>query len=234
MGRRSVWSQSPHFLLLDQLVGLEFGAFLTAAPLLSLGGEGLGRPVLVLPPFGASDWSTAPLRAVLRQKGYATYGWRLGGNMGPHPHIVAGIERRLLEVYDRHQTAVTVIGWSLGGIFARKLARSHRRAVRQVITLGSPYRFGRGVARAPLPVPATSIYTRSDGIVNWRACIEAVGPSSENIEVRGSHSGLGFNVAAVVAIADRLAQDTGSWAPFRPPAALVCLFPTPASHAKLR
>ena len=125
MGRQSFGSPSPLFLVFDQLVTLEFGAFLAAAPALSFGSEGDGRPVLVLPPFGASDWSTAPLRAVLRQRGYATYGWKLGGNIGPHPHIVAGMERRLGEVHRRHQTAVTVIGWSLGGVYARELARIH-------------------------------------------------------------------------------------------------------------
>jgi pimeloyl-ACP methyl ester carboxylesterase len=255
MDRQSFRSPSPIFLLFDQLVALEFGAFLAAAPLLSLGGEGNGRPVLVLPPFGASDWSTSPLRAVLRQKGYATYGWKLGGNIGPHPHIVAGMDRRLRELGDRHQTTVSVIGWSLGGVYARELARIHPQAVRQVITLGSPYHFRPGDrsnasalydaiapridaflpqfepedSRLPFPVPATSIYTRTDGMVDWQACIDAVGSTSENIEVRGSHSGLGFNVAAVLAIADRLAQADGSWAPFRPTPALRCLFPNAAS-----
>src|SRR5579859_7756179 len=137
MGRQSFRSPSPFFLLFDQLVTLEFGAFLAAAPALSLGGEGHGRPVLVLPPFGASDWSTAPLRAVLSQRGFATYGWKLGGNIGPHPHIVAGMDRRLRDVQARHQARVSVIGWSLGGVYARELARIHPQAVRQVITLGS-------------------------------------------------------------------------------------------------
>jgi pimeloyl-ACP methyl ester carboxylesterase len=259
MGRQSFRSPSPFFLFLDQLVTLEFGAFLAVAPVLSLGGEGNGRPVLVLPPFGASDWSTAPLRAVLRQKGYATHGWKLGGNIGPHPHLVAGMNRRLRELYARHQTPVSVIGWSLGGVYGRELARIHPEAVRQVITLGSPYRFRPGErtkasalydtiaprldaflphfepedSRPPFPVPATSIYTRTDGVVNWHACIDTVGPTSENVEVRGSHSGLGFNIAAVVAIADRLAQADGSWAPFRPVPALRCLFPSPVSPTSL-
>jgi pimeloyl-ACP methyl ester carboxylesterase len=254
MGRQSFGCPPPFFLLLDQLVTLEFGAFLALAPVLSLGDEGKSRPVLVLPPFGASDWSTAPLRAILSQRGYATYGWKLGGNIGPRPHIVAGLDRRLREVQARHQTTVSVIGWSLGGVYARELARVHPQAVRQVITLGSPYHFRPGDrsqasalydaiaprlnaflphfepedSRPPFPVPATSIYTRTDGVVNWRACIDPVGPTSENVEVRGSHSGLGFNVAAVVAISDRLAQADGTWTPFRPAPAVRCLFPAPA------
>jgi pimeloyl-ACP methyl ester carboxylesterase len=254
MGHQSFGSPPPFLLLFDQLVTLEFGAFLTAAPVLSLGHVGDGRPVLVLPPFGASDWSTAPLRAILHQKGYATYGWKLGGNIGPHTHIVEGMDRRLREIHRRHQATVTVIGWSLGGVYARELARIHPHAVRQVITLGSPYHFRPGDrsnasalydaiapkidaflpqfepedSRPPLPVPATSIYTRTDGMVHWQACIEAVGPTSENIEVRGSHSGLGFNIAGVVAISDRLAQADGTWTPFESPPALRWLFPDPS------
>jgi pimeloyl-ACP methyl ester carboxylesterase len=248
-------SPSPFLLLFEQLVTLEFGAFVAVAPVLSLGNTGKGLPVLVLPPFGTSDWSTAPMRAVLRQKGYATYGWTLGSNIGPHPHTVEGMDRRLCELYERHHTGITLIGWSLGGVYARELARSHPQAVRQVITLGSPYHFRPGdrsnasalyeavapridaflpqtepeSARPPLPVPATSIYTRTDGMVAWHACVDRVGPMSENVEVRGSHSGLGFNVAALVAIADRLAQAEGIWEPFCPPPALRWLFPTPSA-----
>jgi pimeloyl-ACP methyl ester carboxylesterase len=243
MGRQSFASPPPFFLLFDQLVALEFGAFLTAAPVLSLGH------------VGASDWSTAPLRAILHQKGYATYGWKLGGNIGPHTHIVEGMDRRLREIHRRHQATVTVIGWSLGGVYARELARIHPHAVRQVITLGSPYHFRPGDrsnasalydaiapkidaflpqfepenSRPPLPVPATSIYTRTDGMVRWQACIEAVGPTSENIEVRGSHSGLGFNPAALYAVADRLAQPDGTWTPFRAPIGMRHLYPKAAT-----
>ena len=256
MDRPPLQSPSPFFLLFDQLVSLELGGLVALAPLLSLGKSGHGVPVLVLPPFVTSDWSTAPMRAVLRQKGYATYGWNLGSNIGPHPHIVEGMDRRLRALYKRHQTGITVIGWSLGGVYARELARIHPHAVRQVITLGSPYHFRPGdrssvsplydaiaprldtflpqtepeSSRPPLPVPATSIYTRTDGMVPWHACVDAVGPTSENVEVRGSHSGLGFNVAALVAISDRLAQAEGIWAPFCPPPALRCLFPTPAAR----
>jgi hypothetical protein len=78
---------------------------------------------------------------------------------------------------------------------------------------------------APLPVPCTSIYSRSDGVVAWRACRQAEGPQSENVEVRGAHVGLGFNPAALWVIADRLAQPLGTWAPFRPSGSVAALFP---------
>ena len=78
---------------------------------------------------------------------------------------------------------------------------------------------------APLPVPSTSIYSRSDGVVAWRACRQAEGPLSENVEVRGAHVGLGFNPAALWVIADRLGQPLGTWAPFRPSGPVSALFP---------
>jgi pimeloyl-ACP methyl ester carboxylesterase len=245
------WSR----LALEQLAVLECGVFLAAAPWLALTKRGDGHPVLVLPGFTGSDRSTVPLRAFLRGKGYFVHGWDLGPNVGPYRRIVNGVESRLVNIEERHSAQVSLIGWSLGGIYARELARSHPDAVRQVITLASPFRFrpgDRGFAsplydllaprydpfldravgeenRTPLPVPATSIYTRTDGIVRWHACIDSTGPNRENIEVRGTHSGLGVNVAALIAITDRLAQPEGEWTPFRPPAALRSLFPQPAS-----
>ena len=150
---------------------------------------------------------------------------------------------------------MSLLGWSLGGIFARELAAGNPDMVRTVITLASPFRFRSGDRshasalydrvgppvdawlgdlpaeehRPPLPVPATSIYTRADGVVRWHTCIDTVGPMCENIEVFGTHSGLGYNIAAVVAIADRLACAEGEWQPFRPPPGVSCLFPRPAS-----
>ena len=231
-------------MLLEQRVLFEYGAFLGLGPLLRLLPKGDGHPVLVLPGFTGSDRSTAPLRRVLRSKGYWVHGWNLGANVGPHRRIVRGIQRRIEELHDRHKTKVSLVGWSLGGIYARELARDHTEAVRQVITLGSPFRLrdgdrssasrwydmvaprqdpfpGRELGeenRPPLSVPSTAIYTRTDGIVRWHACIETDGPQRESIEVRGTHSGLGFNLAAIVAMTDRLAQPEGTWAPFRPPA----------------
>jgi pimeloyl-ACP methyl ester carboxylesterase len=244
--------------MLEAFAAIEYGLFVTAAPLLTLGKEGDGHPVLVLPGFGASDRSTAPLRQFLRQKGYAVHGWQLGSNIGPHPHIVDRMERRLLALHRLHDRSVTLIGWSLGGIYARELARAHPGIVRAVIVLGSPFRFrngdrshasvlydslappddpfpGRRIPerdRPPLPVPATSIYTRTDGIVSWRACIDRPGPRTENIEVVSTHSGLGVNLAVLYAVADRLALPEGRWAPFRPPFVLRQWYPTPSSWAE--
>ena len=68
----------------------------------------------------------------------------------------------------------------------------------------------------PLPVPSTSIYSRSDGIVAWRSCLEVGAPLCENIEVRSSHCGMGHHPAVLLVIAERLAQPEGAWRPFDP------------------
>ena len=142
---------------------------------------------------------------------------------------------------------MSIVGWSLGGIFARRLALRAPRDVRQVITLGSPFAStGRdpddaghrayrrlaavhadrrihpsaGRAQRPLPVPSTAVFSRRDGVVDWRACIQEPGPRSENVEVRASHLGLGHHPAVLWLIADRLAQPRGEWRPFEPPAHL--------------
>jgi pimeloyl-ACP methyl ester carboxylesterase len=144
---------------------------------------------------------------------------------------------------------VTLVGWSRGGIMAREATRLTPEAVRMVITLGSPFaapaatnvlkqwRLITGESflapspdqlrrlALPLPVPSTSIYSRGDGVVAWQACLEVEGPTRENVEVRSSHIGLGFNAAALWIIADPLAQPLNTWKPFRTSAVTTTLFP---------
>jgi pimeloyl-ACP methyl ester carboxylesterase len=224
-------------LLLEMRALAELAAFYSMIPLLRLAPAGDGHPVLVLPGLAASDVSTRPLRAFLRDRGYRAHGWKLGRNLGPRPGVEAGMQARLAGLHERYGRKVSVIGWSLGGVYARELARRAPAQVRSVITLGSPfageprasnawqlYEFASGRSaddwphrarmKEPPPVPATAIYSRSDGIVAWRGCMEREGPASENIEVQGSHSGLGHNPAVLFAIADRLAQPEGQWQRF--------------------
>jgi pimeloyl-ACP methyl ester carboxylesterase len=230
---------------LAELVG--FGVSL---PLFRLMPPGDGHPVLVLPGFMADDWSTAALRSVLRSRGYRVYRWGLGRNLGPRAAVVDGLVGRLDAIHRDTGRSVSLVGWSLGGIYARALARGRPHAVRRVITLGSPFRMRPGdrsnasrlfdrinpgpglphpaaLEERPLPVPSTAIYTRTDGVARWHLCIEAEHPLAENIEVRGSHCGLGHNPAVILAIADRLAQPEGSFRRFRPPRAAAALYPPP-------
>jgi pimeloyl-ACP methyl ester carboxylesterase len=198
---------------------------------------GDGHPVLVLPGLLAGDLSTAPLRRFLRALCYDAQGWELGVNLGPSAALRAKLEARLAALRDRHQRRVSLVGWSLGGIYARELARAWPAQVRQVITLATPFRDIsathaarlvpirpngrplresqelRAALRQPLPVPTTSIYSRSDGIVAWRSCLEQEGPQAENVEVSASHTGMGFHPEALAVIAERLAQPEEGWRP---------------------
>ena len=251
----------PSFRLsaLESRTVAEFWAFLAATPALRLVGRGDRHPVLVLPGFMADDRSTVPLRWTLRNQGYWVHGWKLGANI-PTQIKLDGLRARLNEIYTRHGNPVSLVGWSLGGVLARELARETPEQVRQVITLGSPFRL-RGSDRSsltemvdrmnldmvdmltnqppeqdrpPLPVPSTAIYSRSDGVIRWHVCIDGPGPLRENIEVRSSHSGLGHNPAAVWAISDRLRRPIDNWRPFKAPIAARCLFPKPMDwHSRI-
>jgi pimeloyl-ACP methyl ester carboxylesterase len=223
-------------MLLESRAVLEFGAFAATAPALQLAPRGDGHPVLVLPGLAASDESTRPLRWFLRNRGYHTHGWRLGRNTGPSARIRSGLRDRVRAIADQHGRRISLVGWSLGGIYAREIARVAPDAVRQVITLGSPFRgrLRRDVgpeAAGTLRVPTTAVFTRTDGVVPWQLCVERPGPRRESVEVRGSHIGLGHNPAVLLVVADRLAQPEGTWAPFRPPAHLAGLYPQPSPSA---
>lgn len=223
--------------LLEARASWEFAAGLAAWPWLHLAPRGDGHPVLVLPGLVASDGSTRLLREYLTGRGYAVHGWGLGRNYGPRP----GIEDAMLATLDKlHADSgrrVSLVGQSLGGVYARALAALRPDAVRCVISLGSPitghprasnawrvYEFTSGQSahnphhqqriRQPLSVPATSIYSRSDGVVAWQSSLDNEGPIAENIEVVSSHVGMGGHPAVLFAVADRLAQPEGEWHPF--------------------
>ena len=212
-------------------------------PVLARARRGDGHGVLVLPGLLASDGSTAPLRSWLRRRGYYVRGWRLGRNLGPSEQVLEGMPEAVRDLSERTGGPVSVIGWSLGGIYARHLALTHPESVRQVITLGSPYGVAHGhrthadttfdrlawlharplrvPGRAGLGdrprVPSTSFYSRLDGVVGWRACIGEVSELHQNVEVRCSHLGFGFDAATMYAVADRLATRPDDWHPFAPP-----------------
>jgi hypothetical protein len=126
-----------------------------------------------------------------------------------------------------------LIGCSLGGIYARELARDLPGAVRQVITLGTPLHLrGSGSQRrrnrGGLGVPSTSIYSQLDGVVDWRSCLDDPGERRENVAVMASHHGLAHHPASLWVVADRLAQDVGAWRPFQAQASWQRVVPTPA------
>jgi pimeloyl-ACP methyl ester carboxylesterase len=218
----------------------EFGALLPSWPLLARAPQGDGHAVLVFPGLSANDATTVPLRHYLQKLGYKPWGWEQGFNFGPRAGVVDEAKDKLTRTFEATGRKVSLIGWSLGGVYARELAKELPHLVRCVITLGTPFAgshkstnawriyqlaSGRNIEReaegydlptAP-PVPTTSIYTRSDGVVAWQGSVQAPSPANphtENIEVLASHIGLGVNPSVWWAVADRLAQAEGAWKPF--------------------
>jgi len=212
--------------------------------------QGDNHPVLVFPGFLASSRSTRPLRQYLADLGYRAHRWKFGYNMGYSYKLHYGMRDRVTELVERYGEKISLVGWSLGGVYARELAREMPDIVRQVISMGSPFRghpsssnvhaifnmfsevpynempqsFLQDMAHPP-PVPTTALYTRGDGVVAWQSTVEISDRYDvENIHVGGAHMGLGFNPKAVYALADRLAQPEGQWRPFKPPFCLRPLF----------
>jgi pimeloyl-ACP methyl ester carboxylesterase len=230
---------------------LEFASFLALRPALSLLPRGDGHPVLVLPGFLASDTSTIPMRNLLTQLGYDAVGWDLGRNIQITATRVKAMGACLNALHQRTGSKVSIVGWSLGGLLARELAKLQPEVVRQVISLGSPLSADRGISKVarifealngpvtevqhrgkfvdlgtPPPVPSTSVFTKGDGVVHWRGSLQPEGPERENVEVLASHIGLGVNPSVMWLIANRLAQPEGEWAPFEAKGLASFAFPT--------
>lgn len=222
-------------------------------PLLRLAPRGDGHAVLVLPGFLASGRSTFPLRHILKKLGYKGHRWKLGRNLGPSGIRDSDVLARMHELRLRYGRRVSIIGWSLGGLYARELAWQAPDDVRMVITLGSPLRHQEHTAATWIynelhgnhitsvdpgvleradevpPVPCTAIYSRSDGIVPWQCSLEQPSDRTENIRVYGSHCGLGHNPAALWAIFDRLALPADQWRPFDRSLTRMVAYPRPDS-----
>ncbi|MEV4702858.1 alpha/beta hydrolase [Actinoplanes sp. NPDC049316] len=246
----------PHWLLFGTDAGravAEAGLSAVGRAILRAAPRGDGHPVVVLPGLGGGNSSTIVLRHTLRRLGYAVHGWSLGRNHGPTADVIEHVPALVRELADRYGRRVSIVGWSLGGIYAHAAARANLDRVRQVITLGSPIRMTHPaqthamgyynlhahrhvpehllppseVDQPPLPVPATSIFSRWDGIVSYRASMHPPYERHENIATVSSHFGLGQHPAVLWAVADRLAQREGTWQPFEPPTMLMPLFPPP-------
>jgi pimeloyl-ACP methyl ester carboxylesterase len=193
--------------------------------------RGDGHTVLVLPGFGADGRSTWPLRTYLRRQGYHVRDWGLGRNVRDVAQTVDRMRERVRTAQARSGDKVSLVGWSLGGYVAREVARDEADAVRSVVTFGSPViggpRYTLAAARAdregwdldrieaavaqrkavPLRVPVTALYSRRDGIVDWRACIDGEnGGPITHVEVDATHLGLGFSADVFRIVAERLAD----------------------------
>ncbi len=204
---------------------------------------GEGQPVMVMPIFGQGPESTASLRRVLDEAGFTTYDWGLGADTGPGPlgidHWLPRLEEQVIEVFEAQWKPVTLLGWSLSGVYAREVAKRTDPLVRQVITLGTPFNTAaspRGEAalikvlagedprkalavrkrlRQRPPVPCTSLYSAEDASLPWRMCTETESFISETIEIpAGNPHALAAHPRALEVITHRLAQPDGEWRAF--------------------
>jgi pimeloyl-ACP methyl ester carboxylesterase len=202
---------------------------LAALPGLSRLPRGHGEPVMLLPGFGAGDASNAVLNALLRYLGYRVHGWGLGLNRGNVEVLLPKVEARVRAIRDHAGEPVRLVGWSLGGVLAREVARDAPDFVTRVITMGTPVVGGPKYTRVaaayrtagvdvdeierkiearydvPIRVPVTAIYCKADGIVDWRACIDHRTPGIEHIEVKATHFSLGFDPKVLEIVAETCA-----------------------------
>jgi pimeloyl-ACP methyl ester carboxylesterase len=219
---------------------LEFCANLGQLPRV----QGDGHPVVIYPGLGAGALATFPLRSHLQACGFVVHDWGLGVNRGPDAAFdgwLATLVERVRQLHTKHGRPVSLVGWSLGGVYAREVAKLSPASVRQVITLATPFRSLSGgnhagtifkllggdtsqltpqlqarLAARP-PVPVTGVYSKNDGLVSWRGCLESAGPQVENVEVEASHLGMPTHAQVMQVVADRLAQPQGQWRPYRRP-----------------
>ena len=239
MDPKDLPAPNPLMMALEGRAAIETVAGLIASPLLSGAPKGDGHPVIVVPPFGAADEFTFILRWFLRRQGFQVFPWGAAEVLGLHRLVKVAVAR-LHEVRAESGQKVSLVGHSLGGVYAREVARFAPEDTRSVITLGTPINdfkanlvwpmfeatsgtkvkslpaeYAANMKKAP-PVPTTSIFSRSDGVVNWRSSIDHSEGDVENLEVVGSHIGLPSNPMALYLVAHRLAQPAENWMPFVP------------------
>ncbi len=241
---------APHVLssLLEGRGLLEMALLPASLPLLMEAPHGDGHPVLLVPGFMASESSLIGLKLMLQNKGYDVHTWGLGRNMGFRSKHANALPQKIRHLHYITGKKVSLVGWSLGGVFSMYGAQNSLDCVRSIITLGSPvsvdaegsqspsavkalyrlvsHRLGAGAhvmqpkvkvmrERRRLAIPTSCLYSLSDGVVPpQEATIDGDPALHENIQVPGSHIGLGFNGIVLSIVADRLAQPENQWKPF--------------------
>ena len=236
--------------LLEARIFMEMALLPASLPLLMAAPQGDGHPVILVPGFMAGESTLAALKLFLQNKGYDVHTWGLGRNVGFRGKHANALPQKIRYLHHTTGRKVSLVGWSLGGVFSFYGAETTQDCVRSIITLGSPvsvdmmgnqsppalkamyrlvsHRLGASAhlmqprAKAMrehrrLPIPTSCLYSLSDGVVPpQEATIDGDPALHENIQVPGSHVGLGFNGIVMAIVADRLAQPEGHWKPFAP------------------
>lgn len=204
--------------------------------------EANSRPVLVIPGFMANDHATLILRAALLSSGFSPYAWNKGTNVIASNKLLEELNFELTKIYERHSSPVTIIGWSMGGFYARALAQMSPDKVNSVITLGTPFKqeinleemrekyskIGINIDDYPIDqkyldlmkilpiVPFTSLYSRADMIAPFEASLERETDITENVEVMTGHFGMVCDPEALRVIIDRCLQIKETWTKYNP------------------
>jgi len=172
-----------------------------------------GQPVLVIPGFLCGDQTTFALRRELARAGFRVHGWKQGWNLGARDDTLDRLRQRVDSL--GHQRPLVLVGWSLGGLFAREYARAFPDQVRAVVTLGSPFSgdprqnnvwplyervAGHSVLEPPLPritdkppVPHLAIWSRRDGLIAPRAARGLPHERDEEVELSCHHMAFGVS-----------------------------------------
>ena len=192
--------------------------------------KGDKHPVLVVPGLMCTDFSTILLRKFINKLGYTAYGWELGRNLGDLKDLndIRKLQNRVADIRQKHNGKITLVGWSMGGIYTRELAKMNPELFHQVITIGAPfadayapnnvewfYKLIKNPAdvssawREQMPIPApimtTAMYSKQDGLVPWEACKEIMQDDlHQHIEVSGSHWGLVTNAEVFAIVAKQI------------------------------
>lgn len=200
------------------------------APRLAKGPRGNGRRAVLIPGWRAPEASMVPIGGYLRRLGHRPAPWGLGTNDADVEETRDRMVDRVPELVERNGGPINLVGWSLGGVIAREIARTLPESIHRVITYGTPVLGGPthtvGAANAgaaecaritalqehldatdPISVPITALFTRHDGAVDWRACIDRSSLDVTMLEVRSTHVGLGIDPDVWVAVAEALAED---------------------------
>lgn len=170
--------------LMELRAPLEALSLLPTLPLLRLAPKGDGQPVLVIPGFLATDNSTYVMRRYLKRQGFNVHGWDMGRNPGLRDDIYQKLEQRIIELYGQHQEKISLVGWSLGGLYARILGHRLPDYVRQVVTLGSPFNLAhpKDTSEVEISGPILKMYERlnpnraSDELLNGEPIWETAPP----------------------------------------------------------
>jgi pimeloyl-ACP methyl ester carboxylesterase len=191
--------------------------------------RGLGQPVIVLPGFLSPEVTTARLREFLGRQNFDARSWTCGLNIGPMPHVVREVERQARALADASGRAVSLVGVSLGGTIAREVAKCCPDPIARVITLVSPVHLPVVTPLAPLAeaasllwdmeelnaldavaeppsVPVTALFSRDDGVIDWRASVPHPSEKVEIVEVSGPHMTVCSNPQVQRIVADWLAR----------------------------